>query len=184
MLNRILKILLIFLALVLVVAFHVGFSYLLPYPISKVNIIFTVIILLLLWYNSGVIVWISFFSNLFIELFTVSPYGVVLFSSTISVLIAYWLYQNFFTNRSIYAALVLTAFTIFIYRLFYIVIMFILKIFSMVSYVPWKLIFITSLWEILFTTILVSIFYFIFSVFTKKFKSSVVESSIFRYERK
>lgn len=184
MFNRIFKVMLIFLALVLMVAFHIGFSYLLPYPISKINIIFTVIILLLLWHNSGMVVWISFFSNLFIELFTVSPYGVVLFSSTISVLIAYWLYQNFFTNRSIYAALVLTAFTIFIYRLFYIIIMFILKIFGVVNYMPWKLIFVTSLWEILFTTILVSILYFIFSMFTKKFNSSVIESSIFRYEKR
>lgn len=184
MFNRIFKIVLVLLGVIVMAALHIGFSYLLPYPFSKINIIFTIIILLLLWYNSGTIVWISFFSNLFIELFTVSPYGVVLFSSTISVLIAYWLYQNFFANRSIYAALVLTASTIFLYRLFYIVIMFILKIFGVIGSVPWKLVFITSMWEILFTTILVSGLYFIFSLFTKKFSASVIESSIFKYEKR
>ncbi len=165
-------------------ALHIGFSYLLPYPFSKINIIFTIIILLLLWYNSGLIVWIGFFSNLFIELFAVSPYGVVLFSSTVSILIAYWLYQNFFANRSIYAALVLTASTIFIYRIIYIICIFILKIFGIVEFLPWKLILLISLWEILFTTILVSVLYFIFSLFTKKFSAAVIESSIFKYEKK
>ena len=165
-------------------ALHIGFSYLLPYPFSKINIIFTIIILLLLWYNSGLIVWIGFFSNLFIELFTVSPYGVVLFSSTVSILIAYWLYQNFFANRSIYAALVLTASTIFIYRVIYVICIFVLKIFGIVEFLPWKLVMLTSLWEILFTTVLVSVLYFVFSLFTKKFSAAVIESSIFKYEKK
>ncbi len=184
MFNRIIKILLVILGVIFMAALHIGFSYLLPYPFSKINIIFTIVILLLLWYNSGLVVWISFFSNLFIELFAVSPYGVILFSSTISILIAFWLYQNFFANRSFYAALVLTASTIFIYRLIYIFSILILKIFNIVEFLPGKLILITSLWEILFTTILVSILYFIFSLFTKKFSAAVIESSIFKYEKK
>jgi len=94
------------------------------------------------------------------------------------------MHQNFFANRSIYAALGLATFTLLSYRIIYIIITAILYIFGVVEIFSWQLVFITAFWEIIFTVSIVGILYLIFSKFTKLFNSTIIESSIFRYEHK
>lgn len=170
----------ILLGIISLTALNIGLSYLLPYPYSEVNIVFAVIILLILWWNSGWIIWIAFFSHLFIELFTVTPYGVVLFSATLATLSAYWLYQHIFTNRSILATAAICFFTLLSYRSLYSLILYFSKIFHLLSDVSWHQIFITSLWELFFTGSLVMVVYFLSSRFSKKFDAAVVESKLFK----
>jgi len=174
----------LFFNIILLTGLHIGLSYILPYPWSKINILFTVLIILLLWWNSGIIVWLTFFSHLFLELYVTTPYGVVLFAATISILLGYWLYQNFFTNHSWYTAVALTAFTLFLYRILYTLLIVILKLFNVVAFVPWQQIFITFFWEFIFTTIAVAILYFILSRFSKRLNVTLIKSSIFHYEKR
>jgi len=178
------KVLLAILGMVILSAFHLGLSYVLPYPYAKLNIIFCVLILLMLWWNSGYIVWISFFCHLFIELFTVSPFGLVLFSSTLGILSAFWLYKYIFTNRSWYAAVAVAGISLFIYRIVYLFIAALLYLFKILNYLPLKLVFATFIWEFIFTVSTVAIVYFFISRFTSRFRASVIESSVFRYEKK
>ncbi len=155
---------------------HISAAFILPYPWSKINILFVFFIILLLWRHSGLIIWLVFFTHLFIELFAISPFGIMLFSSTIAFLLGYWLYQFFFTNRSWYAAVALSSFIIISYRIFYILIIIILNIFNIIEFIPWKMIIITSWWEFLFTNLLVGLVYFILSRFSKKLNSALIDS--------
>ncbi|KKQ28101.1 MAG: hypothetical protein US42_C0002G0056 [Candidatus Magasanikbacteria bacterium GW2011_GWC2_37_14] len=175
-----LRFIFIILFIVFITSLHVGAVYLLPYPLSKMNVLFSFFIIMLLWQNSGKIVWMVFFSHFLIELFTVSPFGIILFSSVIAFLISYWLYQNVFTNRSWYAALVLSVFTLSIYRILYITLLFLGQLLGWQNNTPLRLVLVTSFWELLTTTGFLIIIYFIFSRFSKKLSSAVViESSIY-----
>lgn len=169
----------ILLLLLLVTTLHVGLSYFLPYPWSKINTLFIIFILLLLWWNSGMIVWLVFFSHFLIELFAVSPFGVIIFSSTLAFLISFWFYRTIFTNRSRYAVIVLTASTLLIYRLFYTLLIGILSIFKIIIFVPWRLLLITWLWEFIITTAAVAVIYFIISRFSRRLNATLIESSYY-----
>jgi len=175
-----LKFILVIFFLVLITSLHVGLVYLLPYPFSKINILFCFFILILLWKNSGTVVWMVFFSHFLIELFTVSPFGIILFSSVIAFLISYWLYQNVFTNRSWYAALALSVFTLIVYRIIFIILFFLSQFIGWQNNMPFGLIFITLLWELLTTTSVLMVVYFIISRFSKRLSSAaVIEGSIY-----
>jgi hypothetical protein len=182
--RTLLKIITTIIGLVALSALHIGLSYLLPYPLAKFNVIFCVLILLMLWWRSGLIVWVSFFCHLFIELFTVSPFGLILFSGTMGILGAFWLYKYVFTNRSWYAAVVVSGLSLVVYRTFYILIATGLYFFKVINYLPWKLVFLTLFWEFIFTVSVVAIIYLLFSRFTNRFQATVIDSSIFRYGKK
>lgn len=164
------------LLLLLITALHVGLSYLLPYPWSKINTLFLIFILLLLKWDSGLIVWMVFFSHFLIELFAASPFGVILFSSVLAFLISFWFYRTIFTNRSWYAVMALTAFTLLIYHFLYTLIIGILAILNIITFVPWRLLLITWLWEFVTTTAATAVIYFIISRFSRRLNATLVES--------
>ncbi len=166
--------------LIFLVILEVGLSYLLPYPFSKINLVFAILITLMLWRRSGMIVWLAFFASFVTELFAASPFGLVLFGGTISMLLGYWFYQNIFTNRSWFASLALTAITLFFYHFLYVVGLVLLFVGDWVKYIPWQQILRTFLWEEVFTLILVGILYFLFSYFSKEFRSAVIEAQRFK----
>lgn len=165
--------------LFLFVIIDIGLSYILPYPWSKINLLFALLIILMLWRGSGWIVWITFFTHLIIELYTASPFGIVITSSTLSILFSYWLYQHLFTNRSWYAAVALSAIALALFRLFYTAALLVLRIFGVVEFIPWKLMIVTFLWEAILTISLVGIIYFIASRFSTRFKSAVITARRF-----
>ncbi len=174
------RVLAIFGAILFLAALHIGSSYILPHPWSKINIIFIVLILFLLWKDTGSVIWLAFFVHFLIELYTTTPFGVVLFSSTISMLLSFWLYKNLFTNRSWYAATGLLFFTMITYRLIYSILLLVLKIFNFVEFIPWKLTMITFGWELLLTLPMLAIIHLFLSIFSAKFRSTNLDSYLFR----
>ncbi len=155
------------LALLLLVVCHFFFSYALPFPLSNFNIIFTVLILFMLFSQKGSVVWMAFFTHLCIELYSVSPFGIVLFSSTLSILFMFWLSQYFFTNRSWYSSIILTFLSLTLYRIFSFFIVYSVTFFNTKVSIPWYEFFILSGWEFLFTQIGVLIGFFIIQKFQK-----------------
>ena len=178
--ERLIKIFSIFIGLIFITGLNIGLSYLLPFPYSKINIIFAIIILILFWRGSGTIVWLTFFTHLILEFFMTTPFGVVLFSATMTSLIIFWLYQNFFTNRSWYVSILVSLLTISIFRLFYIILLWLLSNLNIIENVSWVLVFTTIWWEIFFTTIFVLIVYLVLTKFSRKFSSAIIESYTFK----
>ncbi len=174
------KILLIFCSLIVLIAFSIGTSYLLPQPFSNINIIFLILIIIMMARDSGLVVWISFFIHFFIELYSSTPFGLILFSGTIGILIIYWLYKNFFTNRSWYSAMTLSILALLLYRLLYVAILKLLQLFGLTDLVLEKSTFVTFGWEMIFTCLITGLTYFILSNFFKSFKASPIEHGLFR----
>lgn len=174
------KILLVFFSLVVLIAFSMGASYLLPHPFSNINIIFLILIIIMMSRDSGLVVWISFFIHFFAEIYSSTPFGLILFSGTISILIIFWLYRSIFTNRSWYSAMAMSVLALLIYRLLYISVLSLLQWFDLTSLILEKTTFITFGWEILFTCLLTGIIYFVLSQFFKSFKASPIEHGLFK----
>ncbi|PIZ95932.1 MAG: hypothetical protein COX81_00020 [Candidatus Magasanikbacteria bacterium CG_4_10_14_0_2_um_filter_37_12] len=162
-----------FLIITIVVVVHISLSYFLVSPFSKINAIFIFLILFIFWKESGWVVWISFMAHFFVELFSLMPFGILLVSSTISILITYWLYTEVFTNHSWYAGSLLCASSLVIFRSLYALILFLSTFFVKVD-ITWGDLFVTFFTEILFTTITFIVIYFFFYYLLKKLILRVV----------
>lgn len=165
-----------FLGIISLVVLHLSVSYLLPHPFAKINVIFIFLSLFLLLKQSGLVIWLACLLHIFIELYTATPFGIVLFSATISVLLGYWLYQSLFTNRSWYVAITLSSFLLIFYRFLYTTILFLSqKIFGIQNFS------ISSLpsiffWELLLSSLIVALIYFILSKFIKNLNQKIIYS--------
>lgn len=115
---------LLLLAMVMVLVLQTGTQYLLPYPWHTFNIFFIFLTFLLTYTESGVVVWVGFFLFFLLELSSQLAFGMTLGAGTVSMLIVYWAYRYFFTNRSWYATMSMTAFGIFLYRFLYLFMLF------------------------------------------------------------
>lgn len=154
--------------LALVVA-HFFLSYILPFPLNTVNVIFASLVLFMLLSESGTIVWMAFFTHLCIELYSVSPFGVILFSSTVSILFTYWLFQYFLSNRSWYSTVVLTFLSLFFYRAISLILIAFISFVGKGDSLPWSNILALAGWELLFTEIVVIAGYAIIPQLRKNF---------------
>lgn len=148
--------------LLVAVSVSMGAAYVLPYPWSKVNMLFIVLLLILAFRPQGTVVWMSFLAHFFLELYAITPFGVLLLSGTLSMLFTYWAYQYLFSNRSWWAMIAMSAFTLFVYRCVYMLALWIAYLIDPRVPITWSSIVITTSWEILFTTTLIAIVYFIF----------------------
>lgn len=154
--------------LMLIVVSHFFISYSLPFPLSTINILFATLILYMVLTESGVIVWMAFFTHLCIELYSVTPFGVILASSTLSLLFTFWMFQYVFTNRSWYSTVLLTFFSLFLYRFFSLILLILINFITKEGSIPWSNIFVLAAWELFFTECGVLFAYSLISKFYKK----------------
>jgi hypothetical protein len=120
--------------------------------------------LILISRERGTIVWTAFAVYGVLEIFSFYPFGVLLCSGTITWLVAFWLYEYFFTNQSWYTATVLSASALFIYYVINNLILNIVFLYSnpaMISIFPSATIIFQ---ELMVTSILVGSGYAIFSI--------------------
>ena len=126
-------------------------AYLLPSPWNRINSIFIVLVLLLLMSETGLVIWLAFATHFFVELYAATPFGTILFSSTVGMLATFWLYQYFFTNKSWYTALAVSGMSLVFYRLLYVTLLLVLHGAGVVPTIPWGILGIRVLEEILST---------------------------------
>ena len=145
------RIILFIFLLLLTFWMHVFFIYTLPFPFRAINTIFVVLFFVLWWRESGSVVWISFFVHLLTEFVSDLPFGITVFSGTVSMLVGYWLYVNVFTNRSWYAISLLLVVTIALFRLSFILLL-LVHVFLFDSHFSFTPIIQFTLWEAGITT--------------------------------
>ena len=87
---------------------HIGLLYLLPYPFNNVHLLLSVFVIMVMWSKSGLVVWLSFFSFFLLDLYSVSSFGTIFVSGTITILILYWFHRDVFTNRSFWTFIILS----------------------------------------------------------------------------
>lgn len=170
------KIVTYLIAVVMLAIIHLAGTYLLPEPFVRINIIFAALTVFMLLKERGGVVWLSFVLHLFLELYATTPFGIVLFSGTVSILFSYWVYQSVFTNRSWYAAMAIVSLALLLYRGCYIVLLLFAQVlFGTVDVVIAPLV-VSSLGELLWTTLLVGIIMLFLTRRLKRFNTKVIYS--------
>lgn len=140
---------------------HMLLSYALPLPWSYMNIIISFLTLHMLLKESGSVVWIAFTWYMLEELYAISPFGVILFSGTISILLLFWFYKYFFTNKSWYTSVALSFMAVSLNRVLYVSSLLIVNFFTKSSYIPWEFLARSYGWEAILTTSLTAAIYMI-----------------------
>jgi hypothetical protein len=117
--RTLLRVLGVILLATLLVILHMAAASWLPAPWNAVNSIMVVCLSILIREEKGWVVWVSFACHSIIELYTKTPFGVLLTAGTFSLLFGYWIYSYVFTNQSWYSSLALVAMVMMMYRLMY-----------------------------------------------------------------
>jgi hypothetical protein len=155
---------------------HFIIVYTLPYPYDKINILFIYLVFYLLWVQSGSVVWVAFLTHIFLEAFPGTAFGVTLLSSSLSLLLSYWLYMYYITNRKWYSASILMMLTLLCYRLFYSLFLFIAqRLETNPLDIKWSELWQLGLWEILLTSVVFTVIYFLFYKFSKNFHRALTK---------
>jgi len=89
----------------------------LPEPFGNLNLILVILIFILGFASFNSAVWWSFGVGLMLEVFLFLPFGVYLITLVLTIVIANFLLDYFFTNRSLYSFLALVALATLVYEL-------------------------------------------------------------------
>lgn len=139
-------------------------SYLLPNPFGNINIVIIFLIISLGFFGSGNIVWTAFLFGVLMDLYSDLYFGIFTFSLTISFLLTYWLYYEFFANKSIWSLTTMSIISIVLFRIFY-------TTFLIFSGSKIKLtLFLHFGWELLITTITTFLLYFVLDKIFARYK--------------
>jgi hypothetical protein len=142
-----------------IVLAHLIVSYVLPPPWGHVNAMFVLLSLMLLVGESGMVVWMAFASHFVLELYATTPFGIILFSGTCTLLAVVWLFRYLFTNRSWYTAFAVSAVGVALYRLLYSASLLIARAFGVPTALPWRHLAVVYGWEILLTSLATGVLY-------------------------
>lgn len=163
MLRFALRALLLFLSFIVIMILHVSLLFFLPEPFNKINTIIIALVMMLLTTDSGSVIWFAAFLYFCLELYTVTPFGIVLAAGTISLLVLVWLYRAFFTNRSVVSAAALAGVGLLLYRAFYSI-----GLLFISSSWQWRSLLTVYGWEVLVTVPTAAVVYFLWSRILKR----------------
>ena len=91
----------------------------LPVPFRNISVPLIALSLGLLIWKSGGIVWYAAVLYAVLDWYTATPYGLVLYSGTLAMLVVVWLYRGIITNQGILAAALVTAALTSVFNIFY-----------------------------------------------------------------
>jgi hypothetical protein len=159
---------------VLIAFLHYAASFLLPPPFNYINVIFVFIIISIIGWESGISIWLAFLLHFFIELYSITHFGLVLLPSVVATFVVYILHLFVFTNRSWYSVLALSSIAIIVYRFLYTFLFVVIGYYSSSLNFSWKAIFLPYIWELILTSILSCIIVFLLSKILHQFKSEKI----------
>lgn len=153
-----------------------------PQPISLLNLALSVIIFVTVMIRYSLGLWWAFGLGMMLELYSGLPFGFTVISTLLSVIFVYALFQNFFTNRSLYSLIILTFLGTSFYSTTILFFNLTSAVFgisvSTVSFDYWTMYF----WQPLFNILIVGIIFAAFHFSTNRLKSIFLVSNDF-YEK-
>lgn len=175
--REIFKLFAVIFGLIVMVCGQLLTTYLSPRPFDNFNVIFFILILYLIFRESGLVVYLSLVAHFTVELYTITPFGIVLYASTISFLVGYWLYRSVFTNKSWYSAIILSFMMVGFFRLLYLVMVW---VGGYASVGTTQLMLGSFAYEAIFTSCAVGLVVFVSSRLSFRLSPSVLNKRLFR----
>jgi cell shape-determining protein MreD len=161
------------LCIIILGTIQVGFFSALPRPFNYFNLILSAAVFITFALDYGKGLWFAFFSGLIIDLFSYLPFGTMTFLMMITVVSVNALFNNFFTNRSLYSLISLGVLANLIYAaglLFFNFIFFVLGTANNLEKFLSAPNILGMLWQSVFGIGLLLILFFSFTFLSKKLK--------------
>lgn len=153
-----------------------------PLPISSLNLILSLVIFLTVIVNYQKGLWWAVGGGLFLELYTSLPFGIVISSLFLVALAINFLFNNFFTNRSLYSLLILGFIATIFYNLMVTVLKLIAAVFGFniaISGFSFRLQFI---WQPFLNLLVLTIIFFAYYIFTGRLRNMFLSHQPSIYE--
>jgi len=162
------KILKLLFTVVLIITLQIFVVNFLPYPFNYINIIFLSMLWLVIIASDTRVFWLGLLILYICDLFTSSPFGINSSAMLISLVIAGWFLLNIFTNRSLYMVFLSSATGLILYRILFFGFMGIYNFLTHQPLFPGAEILSDVMWEVLLSSSVLLVFYFVSSKFIKK----------------
>ena len=151
---------------------QIGFVGALPVWLSEFNLVLLILVFLLGFNKIKTVLFGGVGMGIIYDLYAFAPFGAYIISLTITIFLAYFLLENFLTNRSLYSFLVLTSFTVICFEIFSFII---INISSLIFnqeflFVFSKTFFLYKIYGLFLNLFLMAIFLYLFNFFSPKFK--------------
>lgn len=147
----------------LLLLLHFFTVFFLPFPLNTINIFYIFFILYIIGWERGLIIWLSFLVFYVFELYSIAPFGFIIYPGLISVVAVYIFYMNVFTNRSWYTSIALSLIGVATNRIIYLFLIYIINYSSGISKIVLRNFFVDIFWELLLTACTTGIIFLILS---------------------
>lgn len=166
-----LKIFLNFILIVFLVGLQGAFIPALPSYFSNVNILLIFLVFTLIINGIDKALFYAFFAGIIMDIFSFMPFGTYSFSFIFSILAANFLQINFFTNRSLYSFLALTASATILSFLFSVIFNLIISLFLTENYISLNNEFyLSAVYQLFINTLLMIFVYYLTNYLSKSFR--------------
>lgn len=133
---------------------------------------FLILLFLLLTLRLSTVLWTGLILGLAMELYTVTPFGLLTSALLLSLILIHWLFAYFFTNRSLPALLMMGAAGTLIFRILFLIFNILATVKSAFGLsFDWRDYFLVTLWETATNTLLLLIIFTIAKRFNKRLKT-------------
>jgi len=157
--------------IIFAVLFQISFLNNLYFPFNQINIVLVFLIFIsFINYDYG-LYWLAI-SVLILEIYSQYPFGMIILAYTGAFMLIIWLYNNFFTNKSLYSLIVLGSAGVFFYNVFIYFSVRILFLFNLSkNYIELNnQYFFYLIWNLFLSLICLIILFILFRALSKKMK--------------
>ncbi|OGY46513.1 MAG: rod shape-determining protein MreD [Candidatus Buchananbacteria bacterium RIFCSPLOWO2_01_FULL_46_12] len=171
----ILRIFLNLLAIFFLALIQISFLPTWPLPVRLLNLVLSVVIFLVVIvdYKKGLI--LAFGGGLFLDLFSFASFGLKTLTLIATAVAVNLLFNNFFTNRSIYSLVILAGFGSGFYTILNLAGNFLLRFFDLGSAVHFDAVYWSNFsWQLFFNVLIIAVIFFIFHFSTGRLKANFI----------
>lgn len=147
--------------LIIILAAHIFIINFLPYPFNHINIIVALFLLIITVSVNNRVIWLALAVSYVAELFSSIPFGIGTISLLCTLFIINWFQFNILTNRSVYMIFLSAVLGITLYRVLFVSFLTVHSSFRSLPGLPYKEIIADTGWEILLSSLLLFVLYFI-----------------------
>jgi hypothetical protein len=162
------KILTLFFTVLLILTTHIFVVNFLPFPFNHINITLSWLLILSTVKLDKKSIWLGLIISYFLELFSGTPFGIGVATTILTLLVISWFQLNILTNRSGYMIFLSLLLGTTFYRALFIIFLTVNNYFSRLPTLPYKEIITDAGWEILLSSIILFLVYFIGVSFLKR----------------
>jgi len=147
-----------------------------PFPVNSLNLILSAVIFVTVIFNYQRGLWWAFGGGIFWEIYSGMPFGVSSLTLIFTVVIINFLFNNFFTNRSLYSLLILGSLGTVLYNLIIFLVSIIFLSLNLGNYFAELSFWPNFFWQPILNLIILTIIFFAFHHSTSKLRNIFLAS--------